>query len=263
MNTGSFLILLAAGCIIILAYRKYKKTKTALNHTVSFYVGYDDDTQEQTDWSESQSTSQFCPCPVSARVKIRYTDSKGKSSDRIVDVKECDTSASDGYLIGFCHMRRSIRTFRIDRIDSAIDLDTGELIKSITDFASKKYEDSPVSAVDKLFEAHSDALRVLFYIAKADGKFTAKEKDIYLDYCRSVYPDDRLNTQVIDSALKWVDIPSTHTYKVICGKLAKLDATTKGSILEAAESIISTQKSVSSEEELALNYMKKRFAAGK
>jgi hypothetical protein len=259
---GSAFLLLVAASVIVWAIRQYNAAKKTNAPTVSFNVGYDEP-EEEPDWSAEDFKTAYRPRPVKAQIKMRYRDSKGEMTERVVDVRECDTWAPDGYLNGFCHTRGAIRTFRLDRIESAIDVETGELIHNLNDYADKKYEESPVAAVDKLFETHSDALRVLFYIAKADGKFTAKEKDIYLDYCRSVHPDDRLNTQVIDSALKWVEIPSAHSYKVICGKLAKLDDPTKAAILEAAEAMIATQKTVSPEEELAINYIKKRFAAGK
>lgn len=260
---GKLIILLCSAAVIVWAIRQYNATKKRNIPAVSFYVNNDDDILENDDWSVHEQTANYCPRPISARIKIRYIDSSGDHSERIVDVRECDTSAPDGYLNGFCHMRGSIRTFRIDRIESAIDLDSGELIQSLTEYAAKKYEESPVFAVDQLFENHSDALRVLFYIAKADGRFTAKEKDIYLEYCRSVYPDGRLDVNAIDNVLKWVDVPTMHTYKVICGKLAKLDESHKGVILHAAEAMIATQKTVTDEEKLAIEYMKKRFVAGK
>jgi len=260
---GELVIYIGAGCLIYWAFGKYidAKRKDQIPPVV-FQVGYDEP-EETPDWSTEEFKTSYRPRPVKAQIKIRYKDSNGDISERVVDVRECDTWAPDGYLNGFCHTRGAIRTFRLDRIESAIDVETGELIHNLNDYAVKKYEESPVAAVDKLFDTHSDALRVLFYIAKADGRFTAKEKDIYLDYCRSVHPDDRLNTQIIDSALKWVDVPSVHSYKVICGKLAKLNGLAKGAILEAAEAMIATQKTISPEEELAINYMKKRFAAGK
>lgn len=259
---GKFLILLAFGFVIVWAIRQYNAAKKSDSPIVAFHVDYDEP-EDEPDWTTQEFKTAYRPRPVKAQIKIHYTDSKGETSERVVDVRECDTWAPDGYLNGFCHTRGAVRTFRLDRIESAIDVETGELIHNLNDYANKKYEESPIAAVDKLFETHSDALRVLFYIAKADGRFTAKEKDIYLDYCRSVHPDDRLNTQVIDSALKWVDIPSAHSYKVICGKLAKLDTQTKGAIIEAAEAMIATQKTISPEEEMAISYMKKRFAAGK
>lgn len=260
---GELFIFIGAGWVIYWAYGKFISAKSDATHPpVVFHIEQDDST-ENPGWSEEEFSAPFFPRPIKATIKLVYTDSSGKKSERIVDAKECDTSAPDGYLIGFCHLRRSIRTFRLDRIVSAVDVETGELIASLNAFAAKKYEESPVAAVDRLFEDHSDALRVLFYVAKADGRFTQKEKDIYLEYCRKVHPDEQINTKLIDSALKWVDIPTRHSYKVICGKLAKADDLQKSAILEAAEAMIATQKTVSEEEEAAIEYMKKRFAAGK
>lgn len=260
---GELVIYIGAGCLIYWAFGKYIDAKRSAQMPPAFFrVGYDEP-EDEPDWSAEDFKTAYRPRQVKAQIKIRYKDSKGETSERVVDVRECDTWAPDGYLNGFCRMRGAIRTFRLDRIESAIDIETGELIQNLNDYADKKYEESPIAAVDKLFEDHFDALRVLFYVAKADGKFTAKEKDIYLDYCQKVHPDERLNTKVIDSALKWVNIPTRHTYKVICGKLAKADDLQKSAIMEAAEAMIATQKTVSEEEKAAIEYMKKRFEAGK
>lgn len=259
---GEFLILLLAGLVIAWALKRYKAAKRIEHPQVSFYVGPDDD-DEISSWETEQHSAGYCQRPVSATVKIKYVDSKGEASERVVDVRDCETNAPDGYLVGFCHLRRSIRTFRIDRIRSAVDMDTGEVIADLRKFAQTKYENSPVAAVDSLYENHADALRVLLFVGKADGRFTAKEKDIFLKYCRSVDADYRINIEAINDMLKYVDPPTMHNYKVLCGRLAKLDDESKTAIVAAAQEMIATEKKVSTEEEAAIDYMKKRFAAGK
>jgi len=59
-------------------------------------------------------------------ISFSYTDSNGNSSYREVDVKEI----SEKSMTGYCHSRKQLRTFRLDRIDNSevIIRDTGELI---------------------------------------------------------------------------------------------------------------------------------------
>lgn len=59
-------------------------------------------------------------------ISFEYTDSNGNSTHREVDVKEIN----EQHLTGYCHSRRQLRTFRLDRIDNSeiVVRDTGELI---------------------------------------------------------------------------------------------------------------------------------------
>ncbi len=59
-------------------------------------------------------------------ISFEYTDSNGNSTHREVDVKEIN----EQHITGYCHSRRQLRTFRLDRIDNSeiVVRDTGELI---------------------------------------------------------------------------------------------------------------------------------------
>lgn len=59
-------------------------------------------------------------------ISFSYTNSNGISTYRDVDVSQ----VSDDYIIGYCHFRQELRTFRIDRINDSevIIRTTGELL---------------------------------------------------------------------------------------------------------------------------------------
>lgn len=59
-------------------------------------------------------------------VSFLYEDAEGNITKRDVDVRSFDGE----YLIAFCHLRRGLRTFRVDRIlnDEIIIRNTGEII---------------------------------------------------------------------------------------------------------------------------------------
>lgn len=62
---------------------------------------------------------------------IRYQDSEGQVSERLIS----DIEVEDGKaLVALCHLRGGKRTFRLDRIQSAIDPATGEVIADILVF---------------------------------------------------------------------------------------------------------------------------------
>lgn len=203
--------------------------------------------------------SPMVPRPVTASLRLDYRDVAGNATERIVDVKECDTSNSCGYLIGFCQLRRSIRTFRIDRIIHAADMETGEIIIDVPAFAAQRYANSPIASLDALLDDAADAIRALFYISKADGRFTAKEKQVMLAYCHAATGDSRITQAQLDSVCDVLDIPSKQAFKLICTRMAKLDGPQRAAILDATEKMIATEKTISGEEAEALAYMKKRL----
>lgn len=65
---------------------------------------------------------------ISAYLEIDYTDAEGSSTRRQVAGQFYDPHG--GYLIGRCSLRADVRTFRLDRIQSATDLETGEVLNT-------------------------------------------------------------------------------------------------------------------------------------
>lgn len=59
-------------------------------------------------------------------ISFGYVNSASKTTFREVDVKEVDAT----YITGYCHLRRQLRTFRIDRIrnQEVVIRDSGEVI---------------------------------------------------------------------------------------------------------------------------------------
>ncbi|MDO9227146.1 MAG: WYL domain-containing protein [Pseudomonadota bacterium] len=211
------------------------------------------------DWDAQDDFTPSNPRPIQSQLKLSYRDAAGALTDRQVDVKECDTSNPTGYLIGHCHLRGAIRTFRLDRIHRAVDLETGEIINSLTAWAAAKYEESPIASLDKLLGAAADPLRALFYIGKADGRFTAKEKKIFLSYCHTVSGDARITLHQIEQLCAQMEIPTQQAFKLICGRIGKLEDAARLQVLNAAEAMVATEKTVSGQEAEALEYLHKRL----
>ena len=59
-------------------------------------------------------------------IAFSYTDSNGSPTYREVDVKKVD----EDYITGYCHTRRKLRTFRIDRVtdNEVVVRDSGEVL---------------------------------------------------------------------------------------------------------------------------------------
>jgi|GEM_PF-928770 len=197
------------------------------------------------------------PKTVDGKLKIKYRDSSDEHSERVVTVLECDTEWSGGYLTGICHSRRAQRTFRIDRIREAVDMETGEVIGSLTSWAKKKYEQSPAYAVEKLLQESTDDLRALLYIAP-EGISSEEELQIFLKYCQEKSGASLEMNNVIDIHEN-IEHPSPHAFKLICGRLAKVDEAERERVAHAAEAMIAASKNPDEFKLEAIEYMRKRF----
>lgn len=203
------------------------------------------------------------PFPVRATLRIVYEDGAGMKSQRVVDVRQFGADIYGGLLIGHCRMRNATRTFRTERIKQCIDEDTGEIIDDAYAYLLAKYKSSPEYIRDKLLEEEYDAIRVLFYVGKADGQLRAAEKQVILGACQSLANDSRLTEAHINDMYAEMDLPSIQAFKMAVGRLAKRGPDICSNLINAAEDIIATQKTVHPSEKEALDYMRKRFAIGR
>ena len=64
--------------------------------------------------------------PVFEKLMIKYSDSNGLITQR--EIRTIAYDADAGHIRAKCMLRKSERTFRIDRIIEAIDMSTGEVI---------------------------------------------------------------------------------------------------------------------------------------
>ena len=99
------------------------------------YSSTSDDVEEAT--PEKKKSSKGPGFAVKARMKIRYTDADGESSEREIFAHRY-TDSSPGYIAARCMKAKANRSFRTDRINDAVDMETGEVIKRIPTFMRSK-----------------------------------------------------------------------------------------------------------------------------
>jgi len=63
-----------------------------------------------------------------------YQDSKGRNSERLITCQRYDLHNDSPYLWGFCHMRKAVRQFKIDRIQEIFDPESGAAFSSVNAF---------------------------------------------------------------------------------------------------------------------------------
>ena len=145
---------------------------------------------------------------------IAYRDSADAYSERWVRVFRVLPS----HLIGHCELRRSQRTFRLDRIIELSDPRSGGVIENPFDYFEPFFEkvtESHASAKQdgfgralKVIEAIGDELRVLTFVAEIDGRFGAAEMNIILKVAEILTKDAGLSLTKRDlsNLKKWLKL---------------------------------------------------------
>lgn len=112
---------------------------------------------------------------------IRYSDARGRVSERRISCQRLDAAENGRFLRAFCHERGSLRMFRVDRIIEVVDLHTGEaggpeffdrFEIGHTHNGKLMWGLSPVRRSEVLA-----ALNALAFIARCDGRFHPAERD--------------------------------------------------------------------------------------
>lgn len=228
-----------------------RPTKTTRSVT---YADQDFDSWEGGMWDAPD------PHKVSARIGIEYVDAAGQRTSRKVLVREFDNTLHGGVLMGMCELRNAHRTFRFDRIKSCVNLETGEVIKDTKAFLNEAYEKSPERSAELLTSDYLDALKVVYFVAKADGQYRQAEKDVVTRFVQILVRDARITTELIDIALKSVPVPSMQSFKLAVGRILKGGQVDPALLSQCCKEIVATQTAVHPSEQEALDYIEKALA---
>ena len=200
------------------------------------------------------------PKKVSAHLQIEYTDGKGKDSARLVRVREYDDGLYGGVILGLCELRNANRTFRYDRIRSCTDVDTGEVVSDVKTYLNQIYEASPERSTDILASDYIDVLKVLFYMAKADGQFRKEEKVVIANYVGGLVRDERITPALVTAVTSELGGLSLQAFKLAFGRVLKSGQADPVGLQKCCQDIVDTQKKVHPSEQEALDYLTKKLA---
>lgn len=83
-----------------------------------------------------------------APARIVYEDSKGETTERVVTFTSTSRSGGEIFLDGFCHLQNQRRSFCASRIQSMVDLATGQVVEDPVEWAfayRAKQEERPTA----------------------------------------------------------------------------------------------------------------------
>ena len=142
------------------------------------------------------------PVSLPLSLWIEYRDATGSVSARRISVRNLRYSKKRIAVNAFCHEREAPRCFISERITMAADLETGEVLQPnpaawlLNAYTShpdgRRYFDR--QDMDAAAAAHrqrfQDALLVLVYVARADGRMTAVERRVILGAAATIRAAD-------------------------------------------------------------------------
>lgn len=227
-----------------------------INVNVTF--SYDDgesgkDAWEGDDWDFDDAA------PCEASIEIEYIDAAGLKTTRAVDVQYCSFNGDSSMFKGLCYLRNAQRMFKFSRVQSAVDLETGEVVRDLENFLRVKYEASPYAALTMVFDQYMDNLRALLYVGKADGQLRQGERGVIYDFIRDLASNKEIPADTIRKWFDRIDIPSLAAYRQIVGRISKQEKDLIEMTLRAAEDMSGTNKNAKPAELEAIEYMRKRF----
>lgn len=200
------------------------------------------------------------PRDVTVHLELDYRDGEGRRTKRRITTRSYDHSLHGGLIIAHCHLRQATRTFRMERVLGAVDTDTGEVVEDLMAHLDAAYARSPKGVREAFFDDHAELLKVLFYVAKADGQFRAQEKAVIRSHLRALIQDPRVHDTAIDRMFEDMAIPTMHVFKVAVGRVLSEQLMPPEALLAACQEIVATQKTSSAGEKEALEYIETRIA---
>lgn len=190
-------------------------------------------------------------------IHIHFIDKNDAHTDRLITTKRYVHDDKDGIVYAYCHLRASNRPFQISRISNPIDAETGEIIPNLMTFLDTQYTTSPAGKAEAFIEEHNAAFGALFFIAKADGAFRAKEK-LVIDAMCAVFGMTEITVRenVITQISGWYN-PSKVEYGRDLKKMLAKPLLYRMRVYAAAKVMIASDKTAKETETAALSRMVK------
>lgn len=254
------MLVLIAILVVILMPRKSSQSRVSVTREqVEEHTDSDDD---KDNW-EGFNYYKSVVVPAKGRYRIKYTDQRGKNTEREINVRRAFDDQEKFAINAFCMMRQASRSFLDDRIQSAINLDTGEVVSSVARDAIQQYANSDEGiayeqekSVFAEIQKEWAGICILMFVAKADGRLLKKERDIVAEYLKVYCQDKSISDDTLDRVIKQLDAPDQRQFESLVKQINKSgDAARLNLLFECAGKIVGTGKTVEPFEKYALEVL--------
>ncbi|MEM1144096.1 MAG: hypothetical protein AAGI88_16075 [Pseudomonadota bacterium] len=216
--------------------------------------------------------------PVAAMLKIDYLDAKRDRTERRVRVSRFSDVRELGVLKSYCYLRSDYRTFRIDRILSCVDTETGEIVSDVRAYlrhlagldSLNITDDEPVATNsqlattrqtdpdDCLEREYPDLFRVLLFVAMEEGKITKSKRKIIASYLRRVFGEDRVGDGTVNSFARAQSKPTLMSFKQAVGRVVNQKELNPVLMAGCCRYVAEEDSVISDDERAALEYLDRR-----
>lgn len=199
--------------------------------------------------------------PAKGRYHITYTDQRGLTTERDIDIKRAYNDEGKFAIGAFCHLRGGHRSFIDERIKSAVDLDSGEVVSSVAQHAIAQYQDSGEGKLWSAIGREWQAVQMLAFVCRADGRMMKAERAVVGDYLKRRCADLPDDDESIDKAIKEIGEPDQREFKrIIADMKAAGDTDRLRDVLDCAKRIVATQKTVDPMEKASIELLENAIA---
>lgn len=254
-------IALAIFAIYFVFFRKPKsneiviRVETSIAHNAPEAVSVEGGDEEKDNW-ESFDFYSARMLPAKGRYRINYEDQRGLKTERDIEVKRVHENAGKYAIDAHCLLRNAHRSFLGERIQKAINLDSGEIVGDLARDAMAQYNDSgegrALAAIDKEWMG----VAVLVFVCRADGQMRKAERAIVAEYLKRRCTEMPLDDTELDSAIKSIGEPDHREFKRIIRDLKTAgDHARLSDLLDCAKQIVGTHKTIAPMEKAALEIL--------
>lgn len=177
-------------------------------------------------------------------VQLTYCDAKNQQSVRKVTIKSLYQlfDGKDYFLDAFCHEKKAQRTFKLSRIVSLVDIETGEIFPNPVKYFMEKLNNSPSGEVTQCFQKLEDEILVMTFVARADGYLRIKERNIIASYIEKRH-GSQLDKSILDNEIRLTYCDNKEFNKSL-NNLSKNIGLDKKAFAEIIHNIVNTEKTI-------------------
>ena len=254
-------ITLVAFAIYFIFFRKPKSNEIAIRvetstaHNAPENDGIEGGDEDKDNWERFDFYNAKM-LPAKGRYRISYEDQRGLKTERDIEVKRVHENAGKYAIDAHCLLRNAHRSFLGERIQKAINLNSGEIVENLARDAMAQYSDSgegrALAAIDKEWMG----VAVLVFVCRADGLMRKEERAIVAEYLKRHCTEMPLDSAELDSAIKSIGEPDHREFKRIIRDLKTAgDHERLSDLLDCAKQIVGTQKTIAPMEKAALEIL--------
>ena len=195
-------------------------------------------------------------------------DGEGSASCRRITVKavQLDAAGNPALLSAHCSLSGSFQDFATDRIESCLDLASGEPVEDIAALARSRYAQSRAGRLENLRRQFEAELTVLLSMGQADGLFQQREKELIATYLCSrqgeLPPGEALRPPQLASQLAWLKRPSAQEFGAAVEALAAAEGGLLAELFATCLAVADVREAREGGEQPALDLLEARWFGG-